>query len=277
MNRKRGFTLLETMLALLIIVMIIGTVYSFYHYSVKMVQAGQERLNKTRLARILLEKIGDEIRAITPAGKGFTTVLDGKPDSITFVTIVLPSRIVFFPVKITDSSRLIEHDLRRIEYSLVRDEQDETKILGLRRDELRCMLTPVIEKKKSEELTQEETDNQSKEQEKFKINFDTGINEVFTDQPIMLQKLISDKIQYLRFDYYDGRNWLPSWNSGNRGALPRAILITIGFTAMPAEQWQEQMLVPPDQRSFREDDYSLLVPLVLSDEINAAGGGKQEQ
>ena len=279
MIRKRmfkcSFTLLEMLLALLIIVVIVSTVYSFYHFSVKMIEAGRAKLAKSQLARILLDKIGNEIRAITPAGKEFTTVLEGAPDSITFVTIVLPSRLAFFPAKVTDSSRLIEHDFRRITYSIARDEENENAILGLRRDELRCMLTPLIERKSSEELKPKELEQQRVAQEKFRINFDMGINRAFSNQPIMLQQLISDKIKYLRFDYYDGNVWQSSWNSANKGALPRAILITIGFTEMKDEQWQEQLMLPPNQREFREDDYSLLVPLILSGEINSTSGASE--
>ncbi len=271
-KQLKAFTLLEMLLALLIIIMIVSSVYSFYHYSAKMIEAGRVRLEKSQLARILLDRIGNEIRAITPAGKNFTTVLEGKTDSIVFVTTVVPSRLAFFPTKFTDSSRLIEHDFRRVEYILARSEEEENEILGLRRDELRCMLTPLIEKKESEELTPEEIESQRRAREKFQINFDMGINRAFTSQPIMLQKLISEKIKYLRFDYYDGNSWRNTWNSANKGALPRAILITIGFREMPEEEWQEQLLLPPNQRRMREDDYSLLVPLILSGEINSASG-----
>ncbi len=274
---RYAFTLLEVMLSLIIIIMIVSSVYSFYHYSVKMMKVGYAHLERSQLARILLDKMSSEIMAITPAGKSFMPVLEGEPDSIKFVTTVLPSRLVFFPLKVTDSSRIIEHDFRRIEYSLARADDNENVILGLRRDELRCMLTPLIERKSSEELSAEENSSLRSEQEKFKINFDSGMNGAFTEQPIMLQKLVSDKIKYLRFDYYDGNAWHNSWRSANRGALPRAILITIGFTKMSEEDWQDQLLLPPDQREFREDDYSLVVPLILSDELNSTSGAKETE
>ncbi len=274
---RRSFTLLEVLLALVIIIMIVSTVYSFYHYSARLVLAGRAKLQRSRVARIILRKISDELTATTPAGGDFFPVLEGESDKLTFVTTVVPSKAVFFPQKESDSARIVEHDLRKVEYSLAKDDKDSAKILGLRRDELRSMLTPMVEKKSSAELTPEELEKAREDQQKFKINFDMGGSEFFSNQPVVEQKLISRGIKYLRFDYYDGKNWWPVWKSGNSRALPRAVRVTIGFKAVPEDQLQDELLLPPEERHLRDDQFALLVPLILSDEIHSKAGASHVQ
>lgn len=269
MRRKNSFTLIEVLLAISIIVMIMGTVYAFYSHSVKMTQMARARMQDSQLARVLLFKIASELRAVTTSGSRFNTVMTGEADSIDFITTVVPSRLVFFPQDITDKGRVIEHDLRMVQYSLGRDEDDEDKILGLRRDELRCLLTPMVEEKSANELTPEEIEEAKKDQKKFKFSLGMDSNEAVSDQPLIVQAILSDRIKYLRFDYYDGKQWLRRWDPTEPDAIPRAVKVTIGFTEVTREEFQHEQLLAMDERPWKDDRYELIISLILSDDLKA--------
>jgi len=275
-NRK-SFTLLEVILAMSIIIMILGTLYAFYHHSLEMTVRGREKLESTQIARVILHKIASELKGVTSSGSHFTTVMNGESDKVSFITTAVPSRLVFFPSDYMDKGRIIEHDLRNVEYYISRTDDQEKKVLGLERDELRCMLTPLIEKKDPGELTQEELDKAKEEQEKFMVDLDLNSNKAMSEQPVITQQLISERIKYLRFDYFDGKQWQTKWKRSGSDAIPRAVQVTIGFTELSEEEFKQESLLPIDQRPWRDDQYTLMVSLVLADDLKAQYGGKQEE
>ncbi len=267
--KRKSFTLIEVLLAVSIIMMIMGTVYAFYTHSVKVTQMAKAKMQDSQLARVLLFKIAAELRAVTTSGSRFTTVMSGEAESIEFITTVVPSRLVFFPQDITDSGRVIEHDLRLVHYSLGKDEDDEEKILGLRRDELRCLLTPIIDEKSASELTPEEIEEAKEDQRKFKFSLDSDSDQAVSEQPLISQVILSDRIKYLRFDYYDGTQWLNRWDPTEPDAIPRAVKVTIGFTQVSEEDYRREQLVPMEERPWVDDRYELIVSVILSDDLKA--------
>ena len=267
--KRKSFTLIEVLLAVSIIMMIMGTVYAFYTHSVKVTQMAKAKMQDSQLARVLLFKIAAELRALTTSGSRFTTVMSGEAESIEFITTVVPSRLVFFPQDITDGGRVIEHDLRLVHYSLGRDEDDEENILGIRRDELRCLLTPIIDEKSASELTPEEIEEAKEDQRKFKFSLDSDSDQAVSEQPLISQVILSDRIKYLRFDYYDGTQWLNRWDPTEPDTIPRAVKVTIGFTQVSEEEYRREQLVPMEERPWGDDRYELIVSLILSDDLKA--------
>jgi len=269
MRKAKGFTLLETLLAVTIIIMILGTVYSFYDYSVTLTIRGRERLEDIQLARAVVEKIAGELQSVTSSGSRFSAVLRGDPDKVSFLTTVVPSRLVFFPRDLMDRGRVIEHDLRNVTYYLSRESEGEKKLLGLGRDELRCLLTPIVEKKEAKDLTAEEVEKEKRERDKFKVHFDLGGNQALSEQPVIQQALLSDRIKFLQFDYFDGNQWSSTWKKSGADALPRAVRVTVGFTEVPEEDFKREQLLSYEDRPWRDDQYSLVVSLILSDDLKA--------
>jgi hypothetical protein len=84
---------------------------------------------------------------------------------------------------------------------------------------------------------------------------------------VITQEMISDRIRYLNFDYYNGTQWVTKWNPTSASALPRAVRVTIGFKEVPEEDNQDELLLQPDERPWHDDQYSLTVSLILSDEL----------
>lgn len=42
-------------------------------------------------------------------------------------------------------------------------------------------------------------------------------------------QILAVEINYLQFQYFDGTEWVESWDSGITGSLPQAVAIVIGF------------------------------------------------
>jgi type II secretory pathway pseudopilin PulG len=269
MKRRSSFTLIEVLLAITIIVMIMGSVYAFYSHSVKMTQMAEAKMQDAQIARVILLKIANELRGVTASGSRFGTVMTGEAERIDFITTAVPSRLVFFPQDITDKGRLIEHDLRLVQYSLARDEDDEDIIYGIRRDELRCLLTSLIEKKTFDKLTQDDIDDANEEQDKFTVNLSSESNSAMSNQPLIKQTILCERIKYLRFDYYDGTEWLTRWNPTDPDAIPKAVKVTIGFTQVTDEEYEHESLLDMEDRPWVDDRYELLVSLILSDDLKA--------
>jgi type II secretory pathway pseudopilin PulG len=273
MRQAKAFTLLETLLAITIIVMILGTVYAFYAHAMTLTVRGREKLEDVQLARVVLHKMAAELRGVTASGKRFGAVMTGEADNISFITTVVPSRLVFLPTDFTDKGRIIEHDLRNVTYYIGRTKDSDSQNMGLARDELRCMLTPLIEHKEASELTPEEAEKAKHEQEKFKVHLDLGGNKALSEQPLLLQTVLSDRIKYLRFDYFNGKKWLAKWQPMELDAIPRAVKVTIGYKEVPEEEAKQEQQQPMEQRPWHEDQYSIIVSLILADDLKAQPSG----
>jgi len=271
--KQRGFTLLETILAVSIIIVIVGTVYAFYDYSLRLVNAGREHLLESQLSSVVLQHVSNELRCVAGVGSHFGPVLRGSRNGVTFLTTAVPSRVVFLPQQITENARPVEHDLRMVEYNLALDEEEN--VLGLRRNELRLLLTPVIEKQSDEDLANvAETDTSEEDVDAEKPEPQPLERDDLKELGSYREQIISERIRYLEFEYFDGRSWFSSWNAA---ALPRAIRIIVGFAEIPEEELQDEILLPWSEReSWHEDQYSVVVPLVLSEELKARNAQGEE-
>ncbi len=259
-NRIRAFTLMELMLSMVIIMMVVVMVYSFYSYSLNFVSTSREHLAETQLARVVLDHIAGELRSSPGVGADFGPILIGRRDGVSFLTTVVPSRMVFFPKYLMEESLPIEHDLRRVEYGLAVDEEDV--VHGLRRFELRVMLAPKLEKKTDEELIEESEEVESHEDIQDLI--ESSIDEAVNKEEEADVQIVSETIRYIEFMYFDGTEWLGEWAEN---VLPRAIRIVIGFEQVPESELAELQETAWDERPWRDDQYSLLVSLQLSEEL----------
>ncbi|NLX05443.1 MAG: hypothetical protein GXY33_09890 [Phycisphaerae bacterium] len=265
----RAFTLLEAMLAVSVIILIIGAVYSFYTYSLRLVEAGNRHLQESLVARTVLQQVASEIRSIPGLGTHFGPVLRGEHDRILFISTVNPSRLVFFPRDFMESTVAVEHDLRRVEYRLA--ESDEEEVLGLRRSELRVLLAPTVEETGDEELAAGEAS------ESVDAAAEVSVDEVMDNVEVAEEQIVAEDIRYLEFQFYNGLGWSSQWEAD---VLPRAIRIVVGFSEVPEEALRDELMLAWEDRPYREDQYDLVVSLRLSEELkarNAESGGTEGQ
>lgn len=297
------------MLAISLIVMILGSVFSFYVYLMRVSDTGRSHIAQTQLAASLLNQMAMELRSSPGLKSHFGKVLAGGSERMEFLTAVVPSRAIFVPVQAMETESNPEHDLRRVKYAMVRDEANEDVVIGLKRGELRVLLTPLDEEKTDEEYAEEEQDEREIDKDKLK-QLDEAAKELEEDdeagdsgtlgsgkasededeeERTLIERLVSRDVRYLEFQYFNGKAWLTEWTGT---VLPRAVRIIVGFTDVPIETRRAEIAKAWEDRELADDQYTMVVSLALSEELQAlqveeeqaeqatpksSGGGLQQQ
>ncbi len=213
MGNPAGFTLLEVLLAIAIASAILAAVMFFYQQTSDLrVQLLQET-QRISTVRLLMDRITSDLRCAYNHASPQDTLV-GNATSITFVKTDVPSRSVW---NIGAYGRLIrpETDLRRVSYSLSSvSEGTNTTIAGLDRVE-----KPLVEPHVTVEAQMNSTNAPTE-------------TAVATNAPPL-----TDAIQFLHFRYWDGANWLESWD---KGQLPLGVEVNLGWEPLPDDSLVEE-------------------------------------
>lgn len=276
----RALTLVETVLALTLMIMMFSGVYSFYFTALKARETGGAVARDVMLARGLLERMAVEIRAATDVVPGDGIGFQGRHDRITVITPRIPEPYAYQVFGIHDQLPPAQLDYVRVSYQLVWDdelEDDEgVKIChGLWRS-VQKTFDPnpwmVVKTKEGEAPGSEE------------------------DQPGQAAmpiegELIAPEIKYLRFEFFDGTKWQDRWHTprevaegsglfeteiekkqgGKDRSLPQAVRITVGRERVPPEdeEFNITQLKKTEERRRREefhpDRFTLVVALKQAD------------
>lgn len=256
--RHRGFTLLELLLALGLLVLVSAMMFSFFFQIMRSREYGRELVSASSLARVVAHQIAEEIRAANGFVSGIGPGVTGKERQITIQTVSMPDKMLFQRRGVADAPPPAESDIHQVSYYLAYDE-DKTHTyageiegpapLGLVRREIRTLFqTAVMENKSSS------------------VNLD----------------LLSPELKYLRFRYFDGVDWLDQWDIGNDvegklgNSMPQAVEITVGYSEVPppkeeekqdqkTEGFTESQLAPAAADAYTPDAYKVVVRLPQAD------------
>lgn len=257
---RRGFTMLEALLALVLMIVLLSGVVGFYMTTLQARKTGGTILVDATLARSLLDRITDEIRQATDIVPGDGVGFSGTHNKITIVRMTMPERYAF------DKHDSVQADLppaqldmRRISYELIWDEEltdtEGVKIChGLLRSEQKTFdpnPTVVI---KSAEATDGGTGEPA---EGAGAGGEGGQGEGEDQGPASVmqipveRELVAPEIKYLRFRYFDGAKWQDRWqnqqeqagqaSAGGDHAIPQAVEVTIGRVRVPPEEEESQI------------------------------------
>lgn len=243
--RVGGFTLLEVLISLVLMVAMIAGLFGFYITVLKARETGGEASRDSRLMNALLQRMAEEIRHATDMVPGDGEGFSGTHDRLVIVRTKVPELYSFDRYEsMADKLPPGQLDLSRITYELVWDDQnkdDEGVELchGLLRSEQRT-LDPnpnyVMETDAEEGAAPpSEEDAERKPGESV--------------MPVE-RELAAPEVKYVRFEYFDGAEWLDKWQatqgaSGSGGgagggtaehALPQAVRITLGKERVPREE-----------------------------------------
>ena len=206
-RRRAGFTLLEVVLAIGLIVSLMGSAIWFTSH----IASARERINdKTQeivSRRSLMRRITRELQcamSMRQIGLG----IDGGADHISLVTTSVPRRSAWVDRNVLDQPIPPETDVRLVTYrQAIREDEDGTEyVVGIERTCQKLLDAPDAE-----------------EGENVRV------------------AMLTDKLKYLRLAYYDGEAWHKVWTSDQ--GLPLAIEVTLGdepvyedeLTAMDSE------------------------------------------
>lgn len=263
--RRRGITLLEVLLSLTLIVLMMSGIFGFYNTVLRVRQEGSILAQDVLLTRAILDRIADEIRHATDIVPGDGIGFRGDRNSITIVRHRMTENYSYIEYDDTTIENLPppQLDLIRIKYELredpeeVDDEDGLPIVYGLFRSEQK-VFDP-----NPEVIVDLDTDlGEAQEMEDLPM-----------DVPPVTTELYAPEIKYLRFQYFDGMQWLDQWQTVDEFggidmgkaaatgkasyALPQAVMITIGrvratreeleLTKQGSEEQEEDEIHHPDR------------------------------
>ena len=254
-RRPAGFTLLEMVVSISLMVVTLTSVLFFYSNMLRARRQGTEMAQSSRLDRVLLRQMAREIRQarriqefqrLDENEHGF----GGKLLGIELWTYGVPGREHMEERDIRDKYVRAEYDLRRVQYYVIRadeirDENGDPTVFGLARKESRIRNRPV------------------------RVEGEEG------DEPI---ELISSEIKYLEFRYWDGAQWTATWENADEAALPQAVRITLGRVSVPLDDETMTTGLDDEDRFAKIDEdphpdrVTTVVPVLLADPV---GGGSR--
>ena len=198
-----GFTLIEVLLATVIITGLLVVVLFFYQQSAQLRTDLLVEAERISVARLLMDRITAELRQARRHNY-FATPMVGDATSLQFITTALPPTTAWTGESYGRASRPVT-DLKFVTYSTSAGE-DATNVIGITRSE-----EPLVEF-----TTVAST-------EVFSSTF--AVEE--TNSPAML---LTEQLRVLRFRYFDGAAWQDSWSDTR---LPGAVEVTLASDVLP--------------------------------------------
>ena len=290
-RRAGGFTLLELLLALSLMILIMGIVFGFYRNILRTREEGSQVAKEVMLTRALLEGLAKEIRHasdIVPGdGRGFR----GTRDSITILRYHIPDMGRAYTEYDGVDADLPpgQKDLGRITYSLAKsedeelvDEEGDPLVFGLFRSE-----QTAFDPNPSFVVVDDETGEEAEES--------------LEPRQRVFGELLAPEIKYLEFRYFDGAKWRDRWQVAYEGpavggevseeeevdidrpassrnglggvgyALPQAVRITIGREPLDPEEKErleaeaEGMVDEYEELEYYPGRYTIIVYLRQAD------------
>jgi type II secretory pathway pseudopilin PulG len=212
--RRSAFTLVEVVLAILIISGIMTVLLYFYHRAAMVRQAALEEAEFLSTTRMFMEQISSELRTAQVVADQFIG-LEGSSNAITFVCTSVP-QMARWIVSTNETIALPPTtDLKRVSYRLA----GTANVLAPR----------GLDRK--EELLLGNAFTSGTNATEFLDVGDTNAANVLaegvggmTNQFVAARRPLTDKIQHLQFRYWAGTNWVDSWGGLD---LPLGVEVTV--------------------------------------------------
>jgi len=226
-NSHQGFTLVEIMVATVISMLVISSVYAAFRSSLTAYERNQSRIIMLQKVRMALDRISrdfsnlyyeEDDEELTPFVEDyFDSELNVDQDMVSFVAIVNPKLTDYLQAQESqdldeeDSENSLPSDLARIVYFIGQDTDDQN-VQNLIRIE-----TSELDTQELETLLDE-------------IQSSSPTDEV---QEILRNSTLVDNIGGFNVRYFDGEDYVDTWNMEEEGNIPQAVEITL--TVVDAE------------------------------------------
>jgi hypothetical protein len=245
-------------IAIGLFIVLMATMYQFYERALMRREEGQEISRNAQLARVVLDRMANEIRQATTNAASYGMGINGIEDNLYGPTISLHTLTV--PDKSLSELRRVDQaplpgqfDLRNIQYAIAWDYENldsngQPVALGLARSETRTFLREVVIDDADAMAAVEAADDAA-------LGFK--------------RELYAPEIKFLEFHYFDGATWWKDWKVP---ALPQMVRITIGYfpgappSAEEMDIVEDDFLERPDEMDpLPADQYSVIVRVAQAD------------
>lgn len=190
---KEGFTLIEMLVAMVILAIVLTIAYSVFSSSYSALRRVSPERDPFQTARLILDRMTDEIQSAyyKPglAHTGFVGKSDEKEDA-PWDSLTFSAMANFYWIKKVEGIK--ESDFLKISYSLV-DDEEETRLVRAQNP----AFGPF-------------------EEDPEKLGSpDRGVHQ------------LSDDVWGMDFRYFDGKEWVEDWNSAEKEKLPQAVEVKL--------------------------------------------------
>ncbi|HTG44624.1 MAG TPA: hypothetical protein VK633_08845 [Verrucomicrobiae bacterium] len=219
--RAAAFTLVEVVLAILIISAIMTVLLYFYQRAVEVRQLVLEEVEFLSVDRMFMEQISGELRSARVIEDQFIG-LEGSSNSISFVCTSIPQTARW----ITSTNETVVlppvTDLKRVTYRLLSG-TNVLAITGVDRTEEVLTGAAFTAGTNATEFVNAAGTN---------VISETSADLIGTNEVQLIRRPLTDRIKLLQFRYWAGTNWVDAWSGLD---LPGGVEITLGKEPMPAE------------------------------------------
>jgi prepilin-type N-terminal cleavage/methylation domain-containing protein len=230
MMHRRGFTLMEVLIAIALLLVLSSVIFTF----LRDVMASRERIAEItaqqRLASLIIDRIEEQAIFSIVGDAAFGSGISGDETSL----IILSRGVAVREVAHADSWHKAFFDLIRTEYQF--DEGSH-----------------------SVRVSQEIPDAAGSDRDNGQTSSRFNIHRI---NPEEAHETFSTRLYKLRFRYHDGIAWSSNYDSLSEGRLPRAIEVAIWFDPWPGSEWNAGAQDPfadlddvtPDRLTFDMED-----------------------
>ena len=208
--KRSGFTLLEIILVLALVVVLLGLLGMAVDVHVRVADASRKAVAQSQLARLVLRQMADDLSRAVPVTRAPSSQggLRGNRQELQFDISRLPS-LDAEPTPATGNAPLTgpPNDVRTVTYGVVKPGElaarDASGANGPQCGLLRG------------------------EFERAVFAWATGQGQ--TDEFVRAMKVLSPEVDAIEFTYLDGTTTYQEWDSGQQGKLPTAVKIAIAL------------------------------------------------
>jgi general secretion pathway protein J len=187
----RGFTLLEILVASAILSLVLAALYGVFSRTLASKRLAEERADRSRSARIVLLRMGEDLQASFPFARG-NARFSGETRQTTAFPEGALSFVSFAHTPVSSAGH--ESDLNEIGYALLPDPQAPGSYYLVRR-----------------------------------VSLDPGVTDPVADQSLEKEAYpLLSRVRGLRFRFFDGHTWREEWGQDDtRDKLPQAVEATL--------------------------------------------------
>jgi prepilin-type N-terminal cleavage/methylation domain-containing protein len=216
MRARRGFTLMEVILAIALTVLLTGMMFSVWKGGLKARSRAYDAMDKALARRLVMKQITEDLQGAM-AVSFMQLGMQGTSQEATWATVILPPARAWAARSMLENAPIPPTDLQRVIYRLRmgEDEEGEPVIEGIER---------VVQKVLDVSLPIPSASAMND----FDNPIDLGDAEEELEEEedeLFESRLLAGDLHYIAFRYFDGSAWQDSWT---QPTLPVAVEITIG-------------------------------------------------
>jgi len=230
----RGFTLLEVLLGLTLAVVVVAGAFAFYRRALEVRELVIQDVEVAGAERAIMDHLTAELRA-AQVDAFVSPGMQGTASQIKFGTVVVPGPPAWAVVNATDTPVTPERDLQVVTYELrptvddqgnpVLDDQGNPLIDGIER-----MCQTLVSAVTVASTTGTASTLNPITGTPTTVNPTTGASAT-GDATVIPSTLVSARMKFLYFRYWDGTQWTEAWSG--RG-LPAAVEVIMGVDPLPS-------------------------------------------